>query len=372
MQIRITFAYIQNQCYNEHIMLRKPTMKNLETIIDLPIFEELNAVDSALLSNPQDKYVLSIINGNYPETKYYHDLLSDSIELLEHFIEKTFPISSQVVNRVNNSLILATLLLIKSKKDGFIEKPRFNEINYELNRIIEIVSVELSKKNVIEYDNDNPNSECRNDDLEVISVWVYNGRDVKSSHKKLLKSTNELKSKTINMIEELLIINDILEELKSLVVPKKNSQTIKSIINKAKSNKPHDYKTCAYCFRNVRLKNNANDTIAYHGFKRFKHGGHDVITGSCRGADFKPFEISADGTIAHINDLEQYDLSLKEGIKKNTELLATLTDKDEVKKLENLINSQTNILTKFNPSVRKMLIEKLNSKYPELAKQYTI
>lgn len=58
-----------------------------------------------------------------------------------------------------------------------------------------------------------------------------------------------------------------------------------------------DYQTCACCFRWVRLQPNDRSRIAYHGYTIDRNSYNDIVNSSCIGADFAPFQISADGTI---------------------------------------------------------------------------
>ena len=62
-----------------------------------------------------------------------------------------------------------------------------------------------------------------------------------------------------------------------------------------------DYQTCSCCFRWVRLQPSNRNKIAYHGYTLDRDGWRtDIVSQSCNGADYPPFQISADGTIAQL------------------------------------------------------------------------
>jgi hypothetical protein len=62
-----------------------------------------------------------------------------------------------------------------------------------------------------------------------------------------------------------------------------------------------DYQTCSCCFRWIRLQPSNRNKIAYHGYTLSRDGwSTDIVSQSCNGADYAPFQISADGTIAQL------------------------------------------------------------------------
>lgn len=66
-----------------------------------------------------------------------------------------------------------------------------------------------------------------------------------------------------------------------------------------------DYQTCACCFRWVRLQPHDRTRIAYHGYTIDRYSYNDVVNDSCRGAEFAPFQVSADGTIVLLHNLRK-------------------------------------------------------------------
>ncbi len=62
-----------------------------------------------------------------------------------------------------------------------------------------------------------------------------------------------------------------------------------------------DYQTCSCCFRWIRLQPSNRNKIAYHGYTLDRDGWRtDIVSQSCNGADYPPFQVSADGTIAQL------------------------------------------------------------------------
>ncbi|EOZ8645363.1 hypothetical protein ACQWTT_001114 [Acinetobacter baumannii] len=94
-----------------------------------------------------------------------------------------------------------------------------------------------------------------------------------------------------------------------------------------------DFQTCACCFRWVRLQPSDRTRIAYHGYTLSRYSYNDVVNSSCLGADFAPFQVSADGTI-HLLQV------LRDQINKANEALSTLDkndlDRENQKKISSL------------------------------------
>lgn len=340
-------------------------MNNLETLLDLPCFENLSQVDSVLLSAPLTKTTLGILNGGNSQVDYHHIILKDAVEVVNSWVSHNFPISIQVSDRVKNTLVASILLLIKSKNEGEIENPRFKDIKSFLNGVLSEVSRHLSMANVAIYDSVNTRSENhqhRCEDLEVISVWLSDARELRATHKKLIKSKNPLASVSISYIEELLQVADLIDEFKGIVIPAKKATSIKSALAATKP-QPHNQKTCAYCLRSIRLKNDKNDTIAYHGFKR---SDWSIIDASCKGAEYKPFEVSPEGTLQHLKDLVTNVVAVKEAIEIKSEQLKSATDKKIIAQLEAEIRYYTYYIEKDVPFTRQLLKSALKKSYPDL------
>lgn len=76
-----------------------------------------------------------------------------------------------------------------------------------------------------------------------------------------------------------------------------------------------DYQTCACCFRWVRLQPSDRTRIAYHGYTLSRYSYNDVVNSSCMGADFAPFQVSADGTIHLLQVLRKNIINANEELK---------------------------------------------------------
>ena len=64
-----------------------------------------------------------------------------------------------------------------------------------------------------------------------------------------------------------------------------------------------DYQTCACCFRWVRLQPSDRSRIAYHGYEISKYLTTRITEESCKGAEYPPFQVSANGTIEKLKYL---------------------------------------------------------------------
>jgi hypothetical protein len=105
-----------------------------------------------------------------------------------------------------------------------------------------------------------------------------------------------------------------------------------------------DYQTCACCFRWVRLKPNDRSCIAYHGYTIDRFSFNDVVNSSCIGADYAPFQISADGTIVLLKSVRNQITSAKNGLtsldqgSKEREVLKSITNlQNKIKNLESTL-----------------------------------
>lgn len=73
-----------------------------------------------------------------------------------------------------------------------------------------------------------------------------------------------------------------------------------------------DFQTCSCCFRWIRLQPSNRSKIAYHGYTLDRDGWRtDIVSQSCNGADYPPFQVSADGTIAQLKINRSYINSIK-------------------------------------------------------------
>lgn len=146
------------------------------------------------------------------------------------------------------------------------------------------------------------------------------------------------------------LAKSIMDEFKQLDIMRRGIDEIDFDPNRDKS----DYHTCSVCFRWVRLQPNNRELIAYHGHTISKYSYNDVVGQSCDGANYKPFQVSADGTIATIKESQAQ--------KANYEKVLSNMDKKpldsrEVNLIKNLISGYSNYID--------FAINKLKSKYPE-------
>lgn len=95
-----------------------------------------------------------------------------------------------------------------------------------------------------------------------------------------------------------------------------------------------DYQTCACCFRWVRLQPKDRTRIAYHGYTICRYSYNDVVSSSCLGADFAPFQVSADGTIAHLKQLRNRITELSNEVASETDTSALLAKQRRIKHIE--------------------------------------
>ena len=153
--------------------------------------------------------------------------------------------------------------------------------------------------------------------------------------------------------EYLTLAKKIMDEFKQLDIMRRSIDEVDFDPNRDKS----DYHTCSVCFRWIRLQPSNRDLIAYHGHTISRYSYNDVVGQSCNGANFKPFQISADGTIAaikeHKNQLAQYEKELVR--------LAELGEKEkgtvQYQLISNLISGCKNYID--------FAKGKLKAKYPE-------
>ncbi|OTG87869.1 hypothetical protein [Acinetobacter sp. ANC 3813] len=105
----------------------------------------------------------------------------------------------------------------------------------------------------------------------------------------LLKAQPE--SEYLNFCKSLILEAELLDDIRRSVelverLPKDHS----------------NYQTCSCCFRWIRLQPHDRTKIAYHGYKMDRHSNTEIIDQSCIGSKFMPFQISADGTMAAIQN----------------------------------------------------------------------
>lgn len=104
-----------------------------------------------------------------------------------------------------------------------------------------------------------------------------------------------------------------------------------------------DYQTCSCCFRWIRLQPSNRNKIAYHGYTLDRDGWRtDIVSQSCNGADYPPFQVSADGTIAQLKIIRSHIASTEKVLADLNANKPETTDKDfdrRVRTLKNQIRS---------------------------------
>ena len=337
----------------------------MNELLDLPCFESLENLNAALLTGFRHPTTDGVINGGKVDVAYYHDQVKDSVEVVRSWVKYNFPLSSQVSDLVCNGLVVVILQAIKSLNAGEIENSRFKEFKGDINDILTLVSRHYSDIARNKYDEENPNAEwnTRCNDIEVLSVWVSDIRELRSKHKNLLKSKNPLAHTNIPFITELLALADIQDQIKVILVPTKKAVSVKNIVKEANLVQHGCFKTCAYCLRKVRLKNNQSTTIAYHGFKRTDYS---VSACSCKGADFEPFEVSPKGTLQHLADLVSGTEYAKKRIPELQESLEGIKDKKAISEINAQIAYYTYYIERHVPFTRELLQNALKKSYPSV------
>lgn len=236
---------------------------------------------------------------------------------IKKWVAKNFPLTiehlvslEKMYNKdYQTSLIQKLMLAHQSFLKGEIEKARFTELKDSLNRVVDITTGHQADN--IRKDHFEMIQRSRDtygfSDAGLDYVHLYSLNDVKSKIKVVRKAQskpekyNELENfyvkERLPMLEELIVLAEMVDELKDMVVATKRREA-----DPKRTENQGEQQTCGYCFRHIRLMPKNQTVIAYHGFVRSEYSTY-MIGGSCSGAAMKPLEESHEATYRLLTNL---------------------------------------------------------------------
>lgn len=210
------------------------------------------------------------------------------------------------------------------------------------------------------------NAKFRKHDVkpELITAHKFNPRDINISVDNLFSryGITEYKSEQLNELlaqqPDSIYLNLVNTVNQEVMILNELSQSILEIEFSPKDQS--DYHTCSCCFRWIRLKPSNRDEIAYHGYSLSKGWYNDIVSQSCNGSKYPPFQLSAEGTIAEMTNTRNDITSFKKSYviaEKNEKKLPQRDHERLLRQIDSQIRMREHYL--------KFAITKITKKHPD-------
>lgn len=255
---------------------------------------DIRSVDLEILLQPK-------LWGELETNPDYHAIDAEIVEWLKKHVPETYRIAVESSKRKAHDMILINAIKAKVLFEQLdlaglrsLQRGRFfNLTNPVYDNVFSYVKKSQKKHDVRpELVKIAPLSGGRI--LNVEAVKMYSGATCVEYY---LERVNEIlveqpDSKYLNMCKTLNLEAELLDQIRRSIdevsfAPKDQS----------------DYQTCACCFRWVRLQPSDRSRIAYHGYEISKYLTTRITEESCKGAEYPPFQVSANGTIEKLKYL---------------------------------------------------------------------